>query len=337
MDGPWSAAVEYLQATAAEEPYEGRREFELKAGRETAGHIDDLAAVVSSGGKTTLGELRQQQLMNQTNGQQQQSAAAGTEIEQGVEPEADQDAWAGAQIRAFVAGGTDTELAAVWRLPTTQLQRVCARHLAPAELSAAQVAGLIGSVATDAAATLENQCVVLGEAGRRLAGAAAVAAVVQSQVVGLLDRHARVVVAGLVLPLFDRGLGAGAAALAAKCVRAGLPEPQLLAVVERAAERADLINEHVLQVLEAVAAAQPRGSSRRSRWVDVLVLAAARLPASRRLGALLLHYVNKFGGQLDGAELGRLGASAQALTTPLKGAVRAAIDRRLKSQRLIAD
>ncbi|KAJ2255009.1 hypothetical protein GGI13_001843, partial [Coemansia sp. RSA 455] len=63
-------------------------------------------------------------------------------------------------------------------------------------------------------------------------------------------------------------------------------------------------------------------------WVDVLEIAARTNGDSKKLGALMLHLLNKFGSRLDSTELDRVAAAASVLNMPLKKAIIAAAQRK---------
>ncbi|KAJ1730672.1 hypothetical protein LPJ61_002893 [Coemansia biformis] len=348
--GPWGRVVDYLRNSApagraATSPQYVLDSVAMRAG---SGDVQLAGLPMHAGGATTLGVLRKQQ--------QQRLRRLGDGGDGGAEPAAvavhiagpggAQGADAGLceqaaeQLRAFSReeAPDPAQVAAAWRLPSATLAGLCDKHLSLDSIGGSALAGLIHAVASDAGVSLENQQLVLRRTvASRLFGEEAIPAVVQSQVVALAQSHPQVAVAGLLVPLLER-LSQPAAGLVAKAVRSGMPAAALAAVwseVAAAAGRSSQsVDDSMLQVMEALVSATPaeQASAECLRsWVVVLHGVALRSGDSKKLGALMLHFVNKFGGRLDAAGLDLIAAAAAALTTSLKKAVLAAASRKKKS------
>ncbi|KAJ1889253.1 hypothetical protein LPJ81_006167 [Coemansia sp. IMI 209127] len=53
---------------------------------------------------------------------------------------------------------------------------------------------------------------------------------------------------------------------------------------------------------------------------------------SKKLSALVLHFVNKFGAKIELSDLDGLSASASLIQTPLKAAIASTIARKMKAK-----
>ncbi|KAJ2774607.1 hypothetical protein IWQ57_000741 [Coemansia nantahalensis] len=338
----WDKVAEHLRATAPAGGCAAGPGYVLDTAAMLAGsRADRLAGLpLLVPGATPLARLRQQRHELALERGQSGRAVAAAEPGAPSGAAADSYGWAEERLQAFSREEAPdaSRLAEVWRLPGAVLAGLCERHLSLDAIGSAALAELIHAVASDAATSLENQRLVLERiAGSRVFGAEAIPAVVQSQVVALAQTHPQAAVAGLLEPLLAR-LSPPTAGLVAKAVKSGMPAAALAAVwgaaaaaVARSPQTAD---DSMLQVMEALAGAMPpeQLTPEGSRsWAAALHAAALHNRDSKKLGALMLHCVNRFGGRLGAADLDLVAAAAGALTTPLKKAVIAAANRKRRA------
>ncbi|KAJ2701586.1 hypothetical protein H4R19_005403 [Coemansia spiralis] len=337
----WDIVVEHLRASAPAGGCTAGPGYVLDSSAMlAASRADRLASLpLLVPGATPLARQRQRQ---QEPEHQQSGGAGALPDSDGALPDSDGDscAWAVERLQAFSReeAPDPAQIAEVWRLPGTVLAGLCDRHLSLDAIGGAALAEFIHAVASDAGASLENQRLVLRRAAAsRVFGEEAIPAVVQSQVVALAQSHPQVAVVGLMVPLLER-LSPPTARLVAKAVKSGMPAAALAAVWSEVAAAAgrnpQAIDDSMLQVMEALVsatAAEQLAPECLQSWAAALHAAAAHNRDSKKLGALMLHFVNKFGGRLGAADLDLVAAAAAALTTPLKKAVIAAASRKKRA------
>ncbi|KAJ2358440.1 hypothetical protein GGF43_000806 [Coemansia sp. RSA 2618] len=335
MDGAWSQVVEYLQTVGdPKRDPDTLRQFNLQATSSRGSSCADSLATLASGGPTPLSALRQQT----AHIAQPSSSPMDTD-----EPLADsaKDQWAIALLEKLSCGDIEpAQLSKVWQLPTRQLRMLCTQHLSLATTSGAQLAQLISAVATDAQTSLENQQLLLRHVAASPGIVHAVPAVVQSQIAALLPVHAHVVATGLLVPLLlcADGVSGAALAMVTRVVKSGHVPPATLETIARelvdtARDCPQRLGDSVFQAMDAVASAMPvdLASQRWCRcWSEILVTAVPHNVGSKKLGALMLHFANKFGTVMDESELGQLSSAAHALAMPLKKAIIAAANRQIQ-------
>ncbi|KAJ2783328.1 hypothetical protein H4R18_001774 [Coemansia javaensis] len=333
MADPWAQVVEYLGAGPP--PPCPHQDYVLDPAALLP--APDLPPALATGA-TVLRQLRAEQQRARDGGGATREAA---EPEPEAEAEAEAHGWAAARLQAFsrAEAPDPADVAQVWRLPSAAVDRLCAQHLTLDSTGAAALAALIGAVAGDGGVSLENQRLVLRRAaGSRWFGEEAIPAVVQAQVAALAHEHAQAAVGGLLVPLLERGSPA-ATALVAKAAKGGMPVPALAAMCAElsaiARRSPQAFGDTMLNVAEALAAALPADqlAPECARcWAAMLHCAAPHCAASKKLAALMLHFVNKFGARLAAPEVDLVLAAAAALTTPLKRAIIAAAERKSKSE-----
>ncbi|KAJ2157316.1 hypothetical protein GGF46_004593 [Coemansia sp. RSA 552] len=344
----WDQVIKYLNETPGDELCDTAGAYTLDpAPSDTGGAAEELLVGIG-GGPTVLGALRQQQQQQQ---QQQREAAMVIDesskqpsTSSGASPAADSSLeWAQGQLQAFLqdeSGDPDT-LRPVWQLASSQLARALG-SLDWEQCSGAKWASLLRSIVTDPAVSLENQQQLLRclAAWFQRASADAIPAVVQSQVADLVQQHAQVVVDGLLLPLLERpsSLAQPVGGMISKAIKKAPATAHEalwhgLATIARASQEG--FNEFAVQVADALVGATPTDGVTAAMgrcWVTMLGDVAQHGRDSKKLGAMMLHFVNRFGAQLDDSELSQIAAVAAMLTTPLKRAIVTATARKRKTQ-----
>ncbi|KAJ2723841.1 hypothetical protein GGI07_002380 [Coemansia sp. Benny D115] len=221
----------------------------------------------------------------------------------------------------------------VWRLPNAKLLLLCQEYLVLDNCSAPSFAQFIQSVVASADITIENQQVLLQCAAKSswFLSNDAIPAIIQSQITALIRTHPQVLVSGLLLPLLrtPQDLSMSLTAMITKIIKADLPIGVLdsiclgIARVDPASSNA--FGDNAFQVMEALLSVTPADIPSMSQWskswVGILQRSASLNAASKKLSALMLHFVNKFGSRLDEADLDHIATTANALSTPLKKAI----------------
>ncbi|KAJ1646796.1 hypothetical protein LPJ64_001736 [Coemansia asiatica] len=232
----------------------------------------------------------------------------------------------------------------VWRLPNSVLSDLCQKHLCLDNCSAAALAAFIKTIVCDPAISLENQLLLLrcASSSSWFVNKEAVPAIVQSQIAALLKLHSQTIVSGLLLPQLEdsQKMFAPLSAMMTKLIKADdMPVAAVETICDGIAslclEKSVAFNEHTFQVMEALLGAAPAGRSHAStgwvkRWSEVLQKTAPVHPGSKKLSAMLLHFINKFGSSLDKADLDGIAVAAGYLTTPLKKAIISTVTRKIK-------
>ncbi|KAI9477279.1 hypothetical protein BX667DRAFT_496364, partial [Coemansia mojavensis] len=319
---PWSRVVEYLQTSKYQT--NGQPQFVLDV-QPPASELDDIAAfVASSRNATVLNRLRQPQRSSSL-----PTVSNGMQIALQENHE-----WAVAELSAFSGKPTQT-LAQVWQLPTPQLQKLCAEHLSLEHIGAVQLATFIESIIKDPAISLDNQLVLLRHVAYKwTAKDTVVPAVVQSQIMALLSTHGRVITLGILQPLMQCPLNASTASMLTKAIKGGkLPNTLLETLCQGMENLSSLFDEHLFQVMDTIVGAMPVNVITAGwcyGWTNILKTAALSCSESKKLAALMLRFVNKFGSKLEPRELEQIAGSAQVLKAPLKKAIISSIQRHQK-------
>ncbi|KAJ2676313.1 40S ribosomal protein S26 [Coemansia sp. RSA 1085] len=302
---PWSRVVEYLQTSKYQT--NGQPQFVLDV-QPPASELDDIAAfVASSRNATVLNRLRQPQRSSSL-----PTASNGMQIALQENHE-----WAVAELSAFSGKPTQT-LAQVWQLPTPQLQKLCAEHLSLEHIGAVQLATFIESIIKDPAISLDNQLVLLRHVAYKwTAKDTVVPAVVQSQIMALLSTHGRVIALGILQPLLQCPLNASTASVLTKAIKGGkLPNTLLETLCQGMENLSSLFDEHLFQVMDTIVGAMPVNVITAGwcyGWTNILKTAALSCSESKKLAALMLRFVNKFGSKLEPRELEQIAGSAQTV------------------------
>ncbi|KAJ2499199.1 hypothetical protein GGH96_003713 [Coemansia sp. RSA 1972] len=205
-------------------------------------------------------------------------------------------------------------------------------HLSPDSMQPTEIAQLLKTTATDRTLSLDNQQLALYAIAECKWFENDVPAVIQSQVLALLSEPTLVI--GLFVPLTMRHkmCVTSPIRMISKAINTGKLTSILHTLCHEISDRVlqtQMVGDGVFHVLDALANAMPVARVSHawmSDWTRVLVASVACNKESKKLAALMLRFVNKFGTkdtvcreQIDGA--------ARALTTPLKKAVVAAIAR----------
>ncbi|KAJ2701027.1 hypothetical protein H4218_001697 [Coemansia sp. IMI 209128] len=165
----------------------------------------------------------------------------------------------------------------------------------------------------------------------------AIPATVQSKVLAILRTHSQVIASGLLLSLLEhsQSLSPSAVTMVVKAIKADMLSTALEAVcsglASLAAKTPTVVCSSLFQIMEALVGAMPADWAHIEwikAWVDVLEIAAQTNGDSKKLGALMLHLLNKFGSRLDSTELDRIAAAASVLSISLKKAILAAVLRK---------
>ncbi|PIA13774.1 hypothetical protein COEREDRAFT_11054 [Coemansia reversa NRRL 1564] len=234
-----------------------------------------------------------------------------------------------------------SELSNIWRLPSPALTELCNKFLLLDGHDDSAFAQFINAIVTDAGVSLGNQCIILRHisSSKWFTNGEAIPAVINSQITSLLDTHSEAIVAGLLLPLLENPerLLQPSASMIAKLIRMEMPiEAQeiisnTLAIAAESVPQ--MFDETAFQIMEALVTTMPtdRVSAKWSRcWVDMLHHIVPQKRESKKLSALMLQIVNKFGNHLEPDELDQIAHMATILTTSLKKAIAAAVKRKQK-------
>ncbi|KAJ1780248.1 hypothetical protein LPJ54_000289 [Coemansia sp. RSA 1824] len=206
-------------------------------------------------------------------------------------------------------------------------------HVSPSSMQPTELAHLLASTATDRTLSLDTQHLMFTAIANCKWFEANIPAVIQSQALALLSEQTFVV--GLFVPLTIRHkmCVTSSIRMISKAINSGeLTVGVLHTLCHEISERVQhlrIVGDGVFHVLDALANAMP--VARASHvwvvdWTRVLVASVAHNKESKKLAALMLRFVNKFGIK-DVACREKIDEAARALTTPLKKAVIAAIAR----------
>ncbi|KAJ1964100.1 hypothetical protein GGI12_001646 [Dipsacomyces acuminosporus] len=342
----WGSVIEYLKSSPPGDTAHG--------GYTLDEHLDDSelnpsSAVVAGvpvlvGKDTPLGAARQRLFQTATD-QSSRSQQAPTEIGAEVSSSDGDLEWAARQVSAMCNAKPPTFAGAprVWQLPSADLARVCQEHLSLGGCDGPALAAFIDSVLSDSAVSLENQCLLLRCAARCewFVSGEAIPAVVQSQLVALLQLHAQAITAGLLLPLLEEPeqVSVPTAAMLTKLVKSDMPinaaEQFLAGVIAIAHKHPSKLSDSIFQIMETLVAAIPAGKLTLAigrSCVEMVQLVVPTNTRSKKLSILILHIVNKLGSSLSPSDLDQIALSASALETPLKKTIMSVATRKKGSR-----
>ncbi|KAJ1892311.1 hypothetical protein LPJ66_006422 [Kickxella alabastrina] len=260
-----------------------------------------------------------------------------------------------------------TQLSQIWQLPNPQLSNLlCSSgHLLTflLQCSASSLAQFIKTIVINPDISMENQQLLLRYVAEKssLFGARngnsndnneeeeedeeAIPAILQSQIIALVPIYSHVVVSGLLLPLMENpaGMLSSTTSMVVKIVKADMPHIATesfcrgIALWANDKQRpAESLGDNVFQVMETLLGAipgdRPSISAWSKGWIEILQGAASAHAGSKKLGAVMLHFVNKFGSRMNNPDLDQIATAANILTTPLKRAIISTVARRLKKK-----
>ncbi|KAJ2747980.1 hypothetical protein GGI20_000067 [Coemansia sp. BCRC 34301] len=332
---PWSVVAEYLLTTPANAnlslPY--TLDSQLLG---AAGHVLPPVA-----GETVLGRSRarrwQLSMASVADGPQ-----PGSEPMVSASDSASDLEWAAKQLCTLSDQDSPDFASAsqIWLLPNAELSALCQAHLSLNNCNGAALARFISAAVSSPEVSLENQHLLLRCAASStwFTSEDATPAIVQSQVLALLQAHSQTISTGFLLSLLEHSqrLSPSAAAMVVKVIKAdAMPAAALESVCAGLAalviRNPPVLGALLFQAMGALVSAVPadRPSSEWVKaWVEVLEIATQTRSDSKKLGALMLHLLNKFGSKLDGADLERIATAASVLSPPLSKAVAAAARRK---------
>ncbi|KAJ2334489.1 hypothetical protein GGI00_001832 [Coemansia sp. RSA 2681] len=342
---PWSVVAEYLRSTPA-----SSRPLDLPytLDSQLVGQKELHILLPLAAGETTLGRIRREKWQNSnTASTADRALLPASEPAAGISDSIGDFEWAAKQLRALsdLDSPDFASASQIWQLPSAELSALCQAHLSLNNCNGAALAGFISATVSNPEVSLENQHLLLRCAASStwFTSEDAIPAIVQSQILALLQAHAQTIATGLLLSLLEHSqrLSPSAMAMVVKTIKAdSMPAAALEAVCAGLATLAtktpSVVGGPLFQAMEALVSAVPvdRPSTDYwvKDWVGVLEIAAQTNGDSKKLGALMLHLLNKFGGKLDGANLERIATAASVLSTPLNKAVVAAAARRRKER-----
>ncbi|ORX73937.1 hypothetical protein DL89DRAFT_263949 [Linderina pennispora] len=325
---PWGAVVQYLKETR--DPSETTR-YTLCSDVQLSSPLTNPPFV---GRATPLQLVRQQQHLEKApEAAETQSSEASDDMED--------ISWAIEMLSAI----TDYDAAIrVWQLPNATLRRVCDAGLDVHNASGPALAQFIKSVLSNSAVSLENQHYLLGRAAASewFSSQQVIPAVVHSQLSAMLSTQSMTIAQGLIAKLIEEPgrLTGPAAGLAVKLLKAvDMPMVTVMWVlgevvaVAKKNSRDFADNDALWTIAEAAISALPSdavsgGCGLGARWAEMLHVVVPANSRSRKLSVCMLHFVNKFGGQLTSAELDQTVCAAGVLATPLKKSIVSAANRK---------
>ncbi|KAJ2582934.1 hypothetical protein GGH95_001264 [Coemansia sp. RSA 1836] len=331
---PWSVVAEYLRSTPA-----SSRPLDLPytLDSQLVGQKELHILLPLTAGETTLGRIRREKWQrSNTASTADRALLPASEPAAGISDSKGDFEWAVKQLRAL----SDLDSP-----DFAKLSALCQAHLSLNNCNGAALAGFISATVSNPEVSLENQHLLLRCAASStwFTSEDAIPAVVQSQILALLQAHSQTIATGLLLSLLEHSqrLSPSAMAMVVKTIKAdSMPAAALEAVCAGLATLAiktpSVVDGPLFQAMEALVSAVPADRPSADYWVkdwvEVLEIAAQTNGDSKKLGALMLHLLNKFGGKLDGANLERIATAASVLSTPLNKAVVAAAARRRKER-----
>ncbi|KAJ2353407.1 hypothetical protein GGH92_000680 [Coemansia sp. RSA 2673] len=334
---PWSVVAEYLRSTPTNSnhlPY--TLNSELPRGNEQMLSLSAGETALSAIRRKIWQQQQQQNTVSVTDGPLSDLAPTPSTNDKASDLE-----WAAKQLRTLsdLDSPDFASASRIWQLPNAELSRLCQAHLSLNNCNGAALAGFISAAVNNPEVSLENQHLLLQRAASStwFTNEDAIPAIVQSQVLAILRTHSQTVASGLLLSLLERSrnLSPSAVAMIVKVVKADMSSTALEAVCSGLASLAiktpTVVCDSLFQVMEALVGVVPADRTTLEWikvWVDVLEVAARTNGDSKKLGALMLHLLNKFGSRLDSTELDRVAAAASVLNMPLKKAIIAAAQRK---------
>ncbi|KAJ2023189.1 hypothetical protein GGI06_001517, partial [Coemansia sp. S85] len=315
---PWSVVVEYLQSTPASSKH---LHLPYTLDSQLSGRNEPLLPLGSR--EIALSALRRRAWQQQT-----PVSVAGAPLPDSAPLPSTSDAvddleWATKQLHKLsdLDSPDFASASRIWQLPNAKLSRLCQAHLSLNNCNGAALAGFIDSAVGNPEVSLENQHLLLRCAASStwFTKEDAIPAIVQSKVLAILRTHSQVIASGLLLSLLEhsQSLSPSAVTMVVKAIKADMLSTALEAVcsglASLAAKTPTVVCSSLFQIMEALVGAMPADWAHIEwikAWVDVLEIAAQTNGDSKKLGALMLHLLNKFGGRLDSTELDRIAAAA---------------------------
>ncbi|KAI7829232.1 hypothetical protein BX661DRAFT_181599 [Kickxella alabastrina] len=281
---------------------------------------------------------------------------------------AEPHAWAIEKLRILSTTESPdfTQLSQIWQLPNPQLSNLLcfSGHLLTflLQCSASSLAQFIKTIVVNPDISMENQQLLLryvaekssmfsarnGNSngnGNNEEEEEAIPAILQSQIIALVPIYSHVVVSGLLLPLTENpaGMPSSTTSMVVKIVKADMPHTATesfcrgIALWANDKQRpAESLGDNVFQVMETLLGTipgdQPSISAWSKGWIEILQRAASAHAESKKLGAVILHFVNKFGSRMNNPDLDLIATAANILTTPLKRAIISTVARKLKKK-----
>ncbi|KAJ1892329.1 hypothetical protein LPJ66_006411 [Kickxella alabastrina] len=281
---------------------------------------------------------------------------------------AEPHAWAIEKLRILSTTESPdfTQLSQIWQLPNPQLSNLlCSSgHLLIflLQCGASSLAQLIKTIVVNPDISVENQQLLLRYVAEKSSlfsarngnsngndnneeEEEAIPAILQSQIIALVPIYSHVVVSGLLLPLMENpaGMFSSTTSMVVKIVKADMPHTATelfcrgIALWANDKQRpAESLGDNVFQVMETLLGATPGDrpsiSAWSKGWIEILQRAASAHAGSKKLGAVMLHFINKFGSRMNNPDLDQIAIAANILTTPLKRAIISTVARKLKKK-----
>ncbi|KAJ2472521.1 hypothetical protein EV174_005821, partial [Coemansia sp. RSA 2320] len=228
---PWSVVYQYLKSTPGSSsgdqlPYTLDSVLARAKDDDSSG---PAAMLPFASGETVLGRLRRQLWQHQSAVSVFASPmpADSTDDSEATDRSKADPEWAATQLRSLSdLDSPDFATATqIWQLPNAQLFRLCEAHLSLDNCNGAALAGFIGAAVSNSAVSLENQLLLLRYAASSVwfTSEDAIPAIVQSQILALLQSHSQIIATGLLLPLLENSqrLSPSATAMVVKIVKSG--------------------------------------------------------------------------------------------------------------------
>ncbi|KAJ2402698.1 hypothetical protein GGI23_000528 [Coemansia sp. RSA 2559] len=353
---PWSRISKYLSSEVSDDKHEipmlccTVESFEGPTKESVDAILAATLSIVGRGGDTVLGNIRRRQAaIQKDNGSV--SLSETSEYRNTMDVDLNKDLWAISILRSL----SETEIpdypgaTRVWQLPHSTLAKLCKEHLDVDNFNGPALAGFIEAAVSSANVSFENQTLILRHAAssKLFADAKeAIPSVVQTQIIALLQMYPLAIAKGLLLPLLEdpKRLLPPATAMAVKVIKADMPATAAEAVGNGIASMARKspsdVNDNMFQVMEAVVSAMSLPSMAEKpllvgwckSWAEMIQQVVPLNRDSKKLSALVLHFVNKFGAKLEVSDLDGLSASASLIQTPLKAAIASTIARKMKAK-----
>ncbi|KAJ2748506.1 hypothetical protein H4S06_004932 [Coemansia sp. BCRC 34490] len=359
---PWSQVENYLNTTEPGGPDidTGASDpvfccvldsFEAPTKAESDNRFATILSIVGRKNDTVLGSIRRQ-AMKQSAAWKNSTVVSLAESSSSKDAEdEDQNRWAVSALRSL----SETEppdfssALKIWQLPHTALARLCQEHLSINSFSGPALAAFIDSAVSSPNVSLENQTLLLRQAASSILfadGEEAIPSIVQTQIIALLQAYPQVMARGLLLPLLEdpKHLLPPVTAMSVKAIKTDLPASAAEIVGNEvtsiASKSPSDVSDNFLQVMEAVVSAMSAPSMAEKQllvkwsksWADMFRQIVPLNCESKKLSALVLHFVNRFGAKLDVSDLDGLATSVNLIRTPLKAAIAGTISRKRKAK-----
>ncbi|KAJ1988593.1 hypothetical protein GGI25_005747 [Coemansia spiralis] len=307
-------------------------------------------STIGRGDDTILSRLRRQLQLHSSSQKNNDASNTNTQYNYNNSSSSSND-WAIALLHSLSQSESPdfTSVSEVWQLPHSSLAKLCQKHLNLNGYSSPTLVAYIDAVVSSQKISLENQLLLLRYAAFSkwfTDEQEAIPSIIQSQVTNLLQSYPQVIAKGFLLTLLEEParLLPSSTAMIVKIIKADIPASALeivctgLAVIAK--EKALAVNDNTFQVMEAVVStvSLPSIIERISlsgwcrAWVEMLQEVVPNSCESKKLSTLMLHFVNKFGSELDSAGLDTLAALASMIKTPLKAPIISTIARKKRNK-----